>query len=134
MDFGDKPIPALFDAMAAAERIQDDQLAIPRRFATTMREIWALQPRFDNRDGSRPIACWSSRAFAPATTSWRYARRWAVPAGAGGLVDGISGGRRSPAPGADCRRPPQRRGAHRRQKTAAARKPNGQGQPMDDGE
>ena len=27
---------------------------VPQRFAATMREIWTLQPQFDNRKGARP--------------------------------------------------------------------------------
>lgn len=54
LDHGDKPIPALFDAMDDVERLQDEQFAIPRRYSATMREIWVLQPRFEQRIGSRP--------------------------------------------------------------------------------
>ena len=32
-----------------------DRLAIPRRFLITMREIWSMQPRYENRSGSRPF-------------------------------------------------------------------------------
>jgi len=53
---GLKPIPALFKAMDAVLDIQTDKLAIPRRFTTVMKEIWALQPRFEQRSGRRPFA------------------------------------------------------------------------------
>ena len=33
---------------------QRDQLAIPRRYDGMMKEIWALQPRFEQRGGQRP--------------------------------------------------------------------------------
>ena len=33
---------------------QAKQLAIPRRFEATIKEIWALQPRFEQRAGQRP--------------------------------------------------------------------------------
>ena len=36
--------------------IQTDKLAIPRRFTAVMKEIWALQPRFEQRSGRRPFA------------------------------------------------------------------------------
>jgi len=38
---------------AVLER-QAKQLAIPRRFEATIKEIWALQPRFEQRGGQRP--------------------------------------------------------------------------------
>lgn len=50
---GERPAPALFAAM---DRVLDEQakkLAIPRRFETTIKEIWALQPRFEQRYGAR---------------------------------------------------------------------------------
>jgi poly(A) polymerase len=53
---GLKPIPALFKAMDAVLDIQTDKLAIPRRFTAVMKEIWALQPRFEQRSGRRPFA------------------------------------------------------------------------------
>ncbi len=51
---GMKPIPALHQAMDQVVAAQVEKLAIPRRFTTDMKEIWALQPRFLNRSGSRP--------------------------------------------------------------------------------
>ena len=53
---GLKPIPALFQAMDAVLDIQTDKLAIPRRFTAIMKEIWASQPRFEQRSGRRPFA------------------------------------------------------------------------------
>lgn len=52
---GEKPIPALFDAMDAVLDRQAKQLAIPRRFEATIKEIWSLQPRFEQRSGQRPF-------------------------------------------------------------------------------
>jgi poly(A) polymerase len=49
-------IPALYAAMDEVLDIQTDKLAIPRRLTTTMKEIWSLQPRFENRSGKRPFA------------------------------------------------------------------------------
>jgi poly(A) polymerase len=51
---GMKPILALHQAMDHVVAAQVEKLAIPRRFTTDMKEIWALQPRFLNRSGSRP--------------------------------------------------------------------------------
>ncbi len=48
-------IPALYQAMDEVLDIQTDMLAIPRRLTTTMKEIWSLQPRFENRSGRRPF-------------------------------------------------------------------------------
>jgi poly(A) polymerase len=52
---GDKPIPALFEAMDRVLERQAKQIAIPRRFEATIKEIWALQPRFLQRSGQRPF-------------------------------------------------------------------------------
>jgi poly(A) polymerase len=49
-------IPALHSAMDEVLDIQTDMLAIPRRLTATMKEIWTLQPRFENRSGRRPFA------------------------------------------------------------------------------
>jgi len=53
---GMRPIPALFQAMDAVLDIQTDKLAIPKRFTAVMKEIWALQPRLEQRSGRRPFA------------------------------------------------------------------------------
>lgn len=53
---GDRPIPALYAAMDDVLDKQTDSLAIPRRLTATMKEIWSLQPRFENRSGKRPFA------------------------------------------------------------------------------
>ena len=47
--------PPVAQAQAAEEVIAHQQLriAIPKRFSLPMREIWALQPRFENRRGVR---------------------------------------------------------------------------------
>jgi poly(A) polymerase len=52
---GEKPIPALFAAMDEVLDAQREQLAIPRRFDGMIKEVWALQPRFDFRSGTRPF-------------------------------------------------------------------------------
>jgi poly(A) polymerase len=60
---GLKPIPALFQAMDSVLDIQTDKLAIPRRFTAVMKEIWALQPRFEQRSGRRPFGLIAHERF-----------------------------------------------------------------------
>lgn len=50
---GEHSTPALFQAMEDVLAIQEEQLAIPRRFSGQMKEIWMLQPRFEQRTQSR---------------------------------------------------------------------------------
>ena len=52
---GEKPLPALFDAMDKVLHAQAQRIAIPRRFEATIKEIWSLQPRFEQRAGARPF-------------------------------------------------------------------------------
>ena len=47
-------IPALYQAMDRVIGVQAEKLAIPRRYTADMKEIWALQPRFLERGGTRP--------------------------------------------------------------------------------
>ncbi len=47
-------IPALYKAMDQVMQMQAEKLAIPRRFGGDMKEIWAMQPRFEQRSGRRP--------------------------------------------------------------------------------
>ena len=51
---GESPIPALHQAMEEVLNVQGEKLAITRRIATDIKEIWALQPRFEQRSGKRP--------------------------------------------------------------------------------
>ena len=51
---GVSTIPALYQAMDQVMQLQAEKLAIPRRFGGDMKEIWAMQPRFDQRSGRRP--------------------------------------------------------------------------------
>jgi poly(A) polymerase len=51
---GERPLPALFDAMDQVLSAQAERIAIPRRFDARFKEIWALQPRFEQRAGVRP--------------------------------------------------------------------------------
>ena len=50
---GEAPIPALHLAADAVLDTQTDNLALQRRIATDMRDIWAMQPRFE-RTGRAP--------------------------------------------------------------------------------
>ena len=49
------PMPALFQAMDQVLETQTHKLAIPRRYTTDMKELWALQLRLENRSGKRPF-------------------------------------------------------------------------------
>jgi poly(A) polymerase len=51
---GVPPIPALFKAMDQVLQLQAEKLTIPRRYGGDMKEIWAMQPRFEQRSGRRP--------------------------------------------------------------------------------
>lgn len=48
-------IPALYKAMDDVIQQQAKKLAIHNRFVATMKEIWAMQPRFEQRGGKRPF-------------------------------------------------------------------------------
>ena len=50
-----RSIPALYLAMDQVLDAQTDKLSIPRRFTSTMKEIWALQPRLEQRSGKRAV-------------------------------------------------------------------------------
>jgi poly(A) polymerase len=63
---GEKPQPALFLAMDAVLDAQRSQLAIPRRYDGMMKEIWALQPRFEQRGGQRPFSLMEHPRFRAA--------------------------------------------------------------------
>jgi len=49
------PVPALYEAMDQVIEKQTEQIAIPRRYTSDMKELWALQPRFEQRAGQRPF-------------------------------------------------------------------------------
>jgi len=50
---GERAIPALEAAMDEVLEVQCDKLAITRKLTATMREVWAMQPRFESRSGQR---------------------------------------------------------------------------------
>lgn len=63
---GQYPIPALVDAMNGVEHIVEKRLAIPNRYAAAMKEIWLLQPRFEQRTGTRPFRLQEQQRFRAA--------------------------------------------------------------------
>ncbi len=63
---GETPIPALFQAMDEVLNVQAEKLAITRRIAGDIREIWALQPRFEQRTGKRPYGVLHQARFRAA--------------------------------------------------------------------
>ena len=52
---GEAPIPALHLAADDVLDTQTENLALQRRIATDMRDIWAMQPRFERRVGKAPF-------------------------------------------------------------------------------
>jgi poly(A) polymerase len=51
---GERRVPALEAAMDEVLDAQSGKLAITRRLTATMREVWSMQPRFEERSGQRP--------------------------------------------------------------------------------
>lgn len=60
---GEKSLPALMLAMHDVSDIQAEKLAITKRFSIIMKEIWALQPRFEQRSGQRPYRLLENQRF-----------------------------------------------------------------------
>lgn len=52
---GQHTIPALHMAMSEVIATQAEKLAIHNRYTATMKEIWGMQPRFEQRAGKRPF-------------------------------------------------------------------------------
>jgi poly(A) polymerase len=63
---GERPIPALHTAMDEILDRQAEQLSIPKRFVGVMKEIWTLQPRFEQRSGQRPFRLLETERFRAA--------------------------------------------------------------------
>jgi poly(A) polymerase len=63
---GLKPLPALMEAMDEILAEQENQLAIPRRYEGNIKEIWAMQPRFQQRAGVRPFRLLEQARFRAA--------------------------------------------------------------------
>jgi poly(A) polymerase len=51
---GESPIPALHLAADDVLEAQTENLALQRRITSDMRDIWAMQPRFERRTGKSP--------------------------------------------------------------------------------
>lgn len=62
-DKGERPMAALNIAMDEVLARQTDKIAIPRRYTAVMKEIWACQPRYEQRSGRRPFALLASERF-----------------------------------------------------------------------
>jgi poly(A) polymerase len=60
---GERPVQALEAAMDEVLDTQCAKLAITRRLTATMREVWAMQPRFENRSGNRAYRLLESPRF-----------------------------------------------------------------------
>ena len=63
---GERPVAALHEAMDEVLERQHAQLAIPRRYDTIMKEMWLLQPRFEQRGGQRPLRLLAQPRFRAA--------------------------------------------------------------------
>jgi poly(A) polymerase len=60
---GERSIPALESAMDEILDVQCEKLAITRKLTATMREVWAMQPRFEQRSGQRAYRLIESPRF-----------------------------------------------------------------------
>lgn len=60
---GERPVPALEAAMDDVLETQCEKLAITRKLTATMREVWTMQPRFEQRSGQRPYRLVESPRF-----------------------------------------------------------------------
>ena len=63
---GERPVAALHTAMDGVLERQREQLAIPRRYDAIMKELWLLQPRFEQRGGQRPVRLLAQPRFRAA--------------------------------------------------------------------
>ncbi|MDR2000618.1 MAG: polynucleotide adenylyltransferase PcnB [Zoogloeaceae bacterium] len=52
---GARPVPAMFGAMDEVLDLQGEKLAITKRIAADIKDIWLLQPRFEKRSGHAPL-------------------------------------------------------------------------------
>jgi poly(A) polymerase len=63
---GVPPVPAMHEAMDDVLGQQTEQLAIPRRYSSDMKELWIMQPRFEQRSGHRPFRLLEQARFRAA--------------------------------------------------------------------
>jgi poly(A) polymerase len=60
---GERPLPALEAAMDQVLDAQSEKLALTRKLTALMREVWVMQPRFEQRGGQRPARLVESPLF-----------------------------------------------------------------------
>jgi poly(A) polymerase len=60
---GERPLPALEAAMDRVLDAQFEKLALTRKLTALMREVWVMQPRFEQRGGQRPTRLVESPRF-----------------------------------------------------------------------
>jgi poly(A) polymerase len=60
---GERPLPALEAAMDRVLDAQSEKLALTRKLTALMREVWSMQPRFEQRGGQRPYRLVESPLF-----------------------------------------------------------------------
>ena len=60
---GERPIPAFYQAMDSVLDVQAEKLAITRRVAGDIKDIWSLQLRFEQRSGKRPYRTLEQQRF-----------------------------------------------------------------------
>jgi poly(A) polymerase len=60
---GERPVQALESAMDEVLETQAAKLAITRKLTATMREVWVMQPRFEQRSGQRAYRLLESPRF-----------------------------------------------------------------------
>lgn len=63
---GQKPAQALTDAVTTLRETVEKGWGVPQRFSATMREIWQLQPQFENISGARPHRLLGQQRFRAA--------------------------------------------------------------------
>ncbi len=68
---GELPVPALHAAMDEVLDVQGEKLAITRRIAGDIKDIWLLQPRFEKRGGRAPFRLIEQERFRAA---WDFLR------------------------------------------------------------
>jgi poly(A) polymerase len=60
---GERALPALEAAMDRVLDAQSEKLALTRKLTAIMREVWSMQPRFEQRGGQRPYRLVESPRF-----------------------------------------------------------------------
>ena len=68
---GELPVPAMHAAMDEVLETQGEKLAITRRIAGDIKDIWLFQPRFEKRGGRAPFRLVEQQRFRAA---WDFLR------------------------------------------------------------